>query len=192
MNNQGESMAEKSLNGRILRLVKGDVIDQKVDAFVFYASSNLVLGSGYGTAIAVKGGPSIQKALNALAPVEVGKAVVTEAGNLEARWIIHAVGPKFQEPDEERKLRDTMRAALQTAEEKGVETLAFPPMGTGFYGVAPDLCAKVMIETIREHLDGRTSLREVRICLKDTREIGPFMRHLEAAGVSSHAPATDS
>jgi len=172
-------MAEKHISGKVVRLVNGDLTLQEVDAIVFYASPNLVLGSGYGTAIAVRGGPSIQKALSAMAPAEVGTAVVTEAGNLKARWIIHAVGPRFQEPGEEDKLRATVSAALRRADEKKVETLAFPPMGTGFYGIAPEVSAAIMTEVITEHLKGPTSLREVRICVKDTREKVPFTRALE-------------
>ncbi len=182
-------MLEKTFNGKILRLVNGDVTVQQVGAIVYYAASNLVLGSGYGTAISVRGGPSIQKALSAMAPVEVGHAVITEAGNLPAQWIIHAVGPKFQEPDEENKLRATIKDALRRAEEKQVETIAFPPMGTGFYGISPEMCAKVMIEVIKDHLNGPTSIKEVLICLKDTRDKEPFVRHLEQTSLQSQSKA---
>jgi O-acetyl-ADP-ribose deacetylase (regulator of RNase III) len=179
----GETMTEKHINGKVVRLIKGDVTAQEVDAFVFYATSNLVLGSGFGTAISVRGGQSIQKELSKLAPVEVGNAVVTGGGDMKAKYIIHAVGPKFQEPDEEGKLRKTMHTALEKAEEKGVETLAFPAMGTGFYGIQPDLCARVMLDTIKDHLNGATSLKKVWICLMDTREIVPFTRQLEALNI---------
>jgi len=173
-------MTEKSINGKFIRLMKGDVTDVDADAFVFYATENLVLGSGYGTAISLRGGPSIQEELNKLAPVGVGEAVVTGGGQMKASYIIHAVGPKFQEADEETKLRKAIVSALKRAEEKGIKRLAFPPMGTGFYGIPADTCARVMLQTIRECLNGKTQLEEVIICMRDTREVKPFSNQLEA------------
>ncbi len=168
-------MKEKKINDRVLRIVREDVTDVEVDAFVYYANADLVLGSGWGTSIAIRGGPSIQEELNGLAPVDAGDAVMTAAGEMKAKHIIHAVGPRFQEEDEEDKLRKTMLSALKCAEDKGLDTLAFPPMGTGFYGIPLDLSAKVMLETIRAHLNnGRSSVKEVVICLMDSREFPPF------------------
>lgn len=173
-------MTEKKVNGKTIRLMKGDVSDMEVDAFALYAREDLSLGSGYGTAISVRGGPKIQEELNGRGPLAVGEAVVTRAGEMKARYIIHAVGPKFQEEDEEGKLRKTMVSALKCAEEKGVKRLAFPAMGTGFYGIPVDLCARVMLATIQERLNGQTPLEEVIVCVRDTREIGPFGSQLEA------------
>ena len=173
-------MKEKKINDRVLRIVREDVTDVEVDAFVYYATSDLLLGSGWGTAIALRGGPSIQEELNGLAPVDTGGAVITAAGEMKAKHIIHAVGPKFQEEDEEAKLRKTMLSALKCAEEKSVATLAFPPMGTGFYGIPLDLSAKVMFETIRGHLNnGQSSVKEIQICLMDSREFPPFEAQLD-------------
>jgi O-acetyl-ADP-ribose deacetylase (regulator of RNase III) len=172
-------MTEKKLNGKTIRLVKGDVTDLEVDAFAFYAAEDLSLGSGYGTAIAVRGGPKIQEELNGLGPLPVGEAVLTGAGEMKARYIIHAVGPKFQEEDEETKLRKTMVSALKRAEEKGLKRVAFPPMGTGFYGMPVERCARVMLSSIRERLNGQSPLEEVIVCVRDTREIGPFSNQLE-------------
>jgi O-acetyl-ADP-ribose deacetylase (regulator of RNase III) len=173
-------MTEKKWNGKTIRLMKGDVTDLEVDAFAFYAAEDLSLGSGYGTAIAVRGGPKIQEELNGRGPLPVGEAVLTGAGEMKARYIIHAVGPKFQEEDEETKLRKTMISALKRAEEKGLKRVAFPPMGTGFYGIPVERCARVMLSTIRERLNGQSPLEEVIVCTRDTREIGPFSSELEA------------
>ena len=177
---QGETM-EKELNGKRVRLEKGDVTDLAVDAFVYYATENLLLGSGYGTAIASRGGPVVQTECNALAPIGTGEAVITTAGEMKAGRIIHAVGPRFHEEDEEGKLRATMGSVLRVAEENGIETLALPAMGSGFYGVPVDLCADVMVDCIKSHLtNGGTALKEVIICVPDTRELGPFNKKLEA------------
>ena len=172
-------MTEKKINGKTIRLIKGDLTDLDVDAFTFYATEDLALGSGYGTAITIRGGPKIQEELQTLAPVSMGDAVVSAAGELKADYIIHAVGPKFQEEDEEGKLRKAMTSSLKKAEEKGIKRLAFPPMGSGFYGIPVDLCARVMLETIKEHLSGSTPLDEIIICTPDTREMNPFASKLE-------------
>lgn len=161
-----------------LSLVRADVTLVEVDAFVFYATHDLKLGSGFGGAIAVRGGPSIQEELDELGPLETCEAVASAAGELTAKFIIHAVGPRFEEPDVEGKLRRTMRNVLALADEKGVEKIAFPPMGTGFYGIPLTLSANVMVEEIERHLAGDTSLKDVAICVQDIREYTPFNHRL--------------
>ena len=167
------------VNRSIVRLIKGDITDLDVDAFVFYAEPVLTLGSGFGGAIAVRGGASIQKELEQLGPVALGEAVVSAAGNLKAEYIIHAVGPKFQEEDTEGKLRTTVLNSLLRAEQIGVERLAFPAMGAGYYGIPPDLCARVMLEVIRSHLQGETGIKDVVICVLDTPQYNAFKAQLE-------------
>ena len=167
------------INQSIIRLIKDDITDLDVDAFVFYAQSDLALGTGFGGAIAVRGGPSIQKELNELAPVALGEAVVSAAGELKAQHIIHAVGPKFQEEDTEGKLRTTVLNSLRRAEEAGVQRLAFPAMGAGYYGIASDLCARVMLEVIEGYLQGEIGIKEVVICVFDTRQFNAFRTQLE-------------
>lgn len=172
-------MVERKVGDKKLELVRGDITEMEVGAFVFDITENLKLGSGYGAAIQQRGGIVIQKQLDELGSCPTGEAVVTGAGVLKADWIIHANGPKFREEDEEGKLRRTVRSALARAEEKGVKTLAFPPIGTGLYQVPMDLCARVMIETISEHLANGASLDEVFIVAPDPREFGPFAAQFE-------------
>jgi O-acetyl-ADP-ribose deacetylase (regulator of RNase III) len=163
-------------------LIKDDITDIDVDAFAFYAPSDLALGSGYGTAISVRGGPTIQQELEGLAPVPTGDAVVSAAGKLKAQYIVHAVGPRFQEAGLEGKLRATMIGALKRVEEKGIKRIAFPAMGAGYYGIAPDLCARVMLEVLQQHLEGETGIEEVVICVLDSRQYNCFRAPLEAMG----------
>jgi len=146
------STITKKINGCTVRLEKGDITDFEVEAFVFYAREDLKLMSGFGNAIATRGGPSIQKVLDELGEKAVGDVVVTEAGNMKASNIIHAVGPKFLEPDLDDKLAATMRNTLAVAEEKGFKQLALPAMGAGFYGIARPMVVEVMLETIHDHL----------------------------------------
>ena len=171
---------ERLLHGVALRLIQGDITALDIDAFVFYAEPDLALGSGFGTAITVRGGPSIQRELSALGPLATGEAVLSKAGDLKAGHIIHAVGPRFQEEDTEGKLRATVRACLARAEEAGLRRIALPAMGAGFYGIPLDLCARTMLEAIDSHLGAGTGLREVILCVLDHREFLPFEAALEA------------
>ncbi len=170
---------EKNLNGTVLRLQQGDLTALPVDAFVFYARETLELGSGYGTAIQVRGGDAIKKALQAVGRIGMGESIITTAGNLAAKHIIHSCGPKFHEPDLEQKLRQCMLSALQCAAQNGIKKIAFPAMGAGFYGVPLDLCASVMIGVIKDFIRGGTSLEEVVICVVDRREFTAFQGEFE-------------
>lgn len=170
---------EKIVNRTVVRLQRGDLTALPVDAFVFYAKESLELGSGYGTAIASRGGDAIKKELAVLGGLQMGEALITTAGRLEAKHIIHACGPKFQAPDTERKLRDCMLAALRLADQHGIKTVAFPPMGAGFYGIPLEVCSTVMLTAIKDHLEGGTGLEEVIICVNDRREFGAFKDPLE-------------
>jgi O-acetyl-ADP-ribose deacetylase (regulator of RNase III) len=162
----------------VLRLICGDITDLDVDAFVFYAQPDLDLGSGFGTAISVRGGPDIKKELDQLEPLETGQAVVTGAGKLKATFIVHAVGPRFNEQDTDAKLRTTVLNSLKAAEEKGAKRIALPAMGTGFYAVPLQLCAEVMVEAVKDYLQGETSIEEVLLCVMDKREFTPFETQL--------------
>ena len=172
-------MVERKIDGKALRLVGGDITETEVEAFVFDITEDVQLGSGYGAAIQQRGGIVIQKQLDEIGNCPTGEAVVTEAGILKADWIIHANGPKFREEDEEEKLRTTVRSALTRANEKGVKRLAFPPIGTGLYQVPLDLCSRVMVDTISEHLTNGSTLEEVLIVAPDPREFEPFKAKFE-------------
>ena len=167
-------MLENKINETIVRLEKGDITAMEIEAIVFYASPDLVLGSGFGSAIAARGGMSIQEELKPFGTISTGEAVITSAGELNSKYIIHAVGPRFQEDDSETKLRTTLLNAFNMAEEKGIRRIAIPPMGAGFYGIPLDMCARVMIEVIKKHILDDSSLEEVIICVLDQREFKAF------------------
>jgi O-acetyl-ADP-ribose deacetylase (regulator of RNase III) len=160
-------MTEKKIGEKVLRLVRGDITE------------DVKLGSGHGGAIQQRGGIVIQKALDEIGSCPTGEAVVTEAGILKAEWMIHANGPKFREEDEEAKLKKTVESILARAQEKGIKRLAFPPIGTGLYQVPLDLCTKVMVDTISQHLANGSTLEEVLIVAPDNREFDPFKAKIE-------------
>ncbi len=168
------------VNRTNIRLIKDDITDLDIEAFVFYAQPDLALGSGFGGAISVRGGPTIQKELEQLAPVATGEAVVSAAGNLKAQYIIHAVGPRFQEPDTEKKLYRTVLSCLEQAEEKDIRRIAFPAMGAGYYGIPPDVSARLMMDAFRNRLAGACSIEEVVICVLDTSQYNSFKATLAA------------
>ena len=161
-----------------LRAVREDITTFDIDAFVYYAQPDLVLGTGFGNAIALRGGPSIQQELNNLGPASAGDAVVTGAGKLKATYIIHAVGPTFQEEDIEGKLRRTIINALRKADAHGITRVAFPPMGRGFYGIPLPKSAELTVSTIRDYLAGATGIEEVVICVNDHADLAAINAQL--------------
>jgi len=173
---------EKKINGKVIRLVKGDIADIDVEAFVYDITDDAKLGTGYGSAIQARGGKAVQDELDAIGSCPKGEAIVTSAGRMKAKHIIHLNGPKFHEPDQEGKLRRAVEAALKRANEKNIAQLAFPPIGTGFYQVDIGMCTGVMTDVITRHLQGKTSLNEVIFVALDTREFKPFQAKMEQGG----------
>lgn len=169
---------ELSVKNSKIRLFQGDITDIEIDSFVYYAREDLKLGSGFGTAISVRGGPSIQKALDEIGTIPTTSAVITEAGEMKANWIIHAAGPKFQEEGIEEKLEKTILNSLKLADEKGIKEIAFPPMGAGFYGVPLAQSAEITLKTIKSYLENGSGISTVVVSLLDNREYAPFREKL--------------
>jgi len=148
-----------------ITIARGDLTEQDVDAVVNAANNDLQLGGGVAGAIARKGGPAIQDACNQHGPVPLGEAAVTTAGNLKARYVIHAASMALGRKTTESNLRASTRNSLRRAKEKGLATVAFPAVGTGIAGFPMRRCAEVMLEEAAAHLAGETSLEEVRFVL---------------------------
>ena len=174
-------MTQKKVGGKVISLVKGDITDMEVDAFVFDITSDCQLGSGYGGAITMRGGKVVQDELNSIGTLPTGEAVMTTAGAGKADRIIHVNGPKFHEGDTRAVLAQVTERALEIAEKEGIKKLAFPPIGTGMYQVPLDLCADVMVDTVEKHLGKASSLEEVVFVAFDLRELGPLQKKLGGA-----------
>ncbi|MDY6909778.1 MAG: macro domain-containing protein [Thermodesulfobacteriota bacterium] len=171
---------EKEIRGRRIRLQRGDLTELDVDAIVNAANAQLVLGGGVAGAIRTKGGPSIQEECDRIGGTTVGQAVVTGAGNLKARYVIHAVGPRMGEGDEDAKLINATRNSLARATEKGLRSLAFPAISTGIFGFPKRRCAEIMLkETARYLAEESTSLEEVIFCLWSDEDLEIFKAQLE-------------
>lgn len=150
--------------GRIV-LREGDITAEAVDAIVNAANSQLVLGAGVAGAIREKGGPSIQAECDAHGAVEVGGAAVTGAGELPARFVIHAAGMPPGGQATEASIRAALTRSLQLADEEGCRSVAVPAIGAGIGGFSPQRCAEVLIEVARAHLAGDTKIEEIRFVL---------------------------
>lgn len=150
--------------GRIV-LIEGDITEQEVDAIVNAANSALVLGAGVAGAIRERGGPTIQAECDAMGPIQVGEAAVTGAGDLPARFVIHAAGMPPGGSADEQSVRASVRASLLLARERGCRTVAFPAIGAGIGGFSLQRCAEVSLEEARKHLDEETCLEEIRFVL---------------------------
>jgi O-acetyl-ADP-ribose deacetylase (regulator of RNase III) len=155
--------------GRIV-LLEGDITEQEVDAIVNAANSELVLGSGVAGAIREKGGPTIQEECDAIGAIAVGGAAITGAGELPARFVIHAAGMPPGGKADEASVRGSLRRSLELAEENGCRSVACPAIGTGVAGFPQQRCAEISLEIAREFLaregSGEAgSLEEIRFVL---------------------------
>ena len=152
------------MNGRIT-LAEGDITRHEVDAIVNAANSALVLGSGVAGAIREQGGPSIQAECDAHGAIAVGEAALTGAGELQARYVIHAAVMDPGGLASEDSVARSLARSLALASQQDCSTLACPALGAGVGGVPMQRCAEVSIEEARRHLAGETSLTEIRFVL---------------------------
>lgn len=168
-----------TVNGITVELVQGDITDLDVDAIVNAANEQLILGAGVAGAIRRKGGPSIQEECLAIGTCEVGSAVITGAGTLKARHVIHAVGPCMGDGDEARKLASAVRASLRLAEAHGLHSIALPAISTGVFGYPLESCAEVSLRVILDYTPERLAhLRHIVVCLYDHHAFGVFEAEL--------------
>jgi O-acetyl-ADP-ribose deacetylase (regulator of RNase III) len=170
---------QTQVNAVTIELLQGDITDLATDAIVNAANSALSLGAGVAGAIARKGGPSIQTECNKIGYCEVGGAVITGAGNLAARYVIHAVGPHMSESNARGKLASAARESLALAERNGLTSIALPAISTGIFGYPLEGCAQVMLRVIIDYtFEDLLHLRRVVVCLYDAHAYGIFEREL--------------
>ncbi|MEW5946946.1 MAG: macro domain-containing protein [bacterium] len=156
-----------NVGGVTLELIQGDITELGTDAIVNAANAALQLGGGVAGAIRRKGGPAIQEECDRIGGTFVGGAVITTAGKLRARHVIHAVGPRWGEGDEDARLRNATLNSLRVADENNLRSIAFPAISTGIFGFPVDRAAEIMIAAAVEYLKGRTGLERVVFCLFD-------------------------
>ncbi len=169
---------ERGISRSMLELVQGDITEMETDAIVNAANAQLILGGGVAGAIRNKGGPAIQEECKRIGGTHVGGAVITTGGNLKAKHVIHAVGPRMGEGDEDRKLKDATLNSLKVADQHHLESISFPAISTGIFGYPLDRCAQIMLSTAIEYLKGETGLRRVVFCLYGEGNFSAFAEEL--------------
>jgi len=163
-----------------IRISQGDLTEVDADAIVNAANNELILGGGVAGAIRVKGGPAIQEECSRIGPIALGEAAITSAGRLKARHVIHAASMRLGESTLEENLRAATRNSLRRADESSLKSIAFPAIGTGIAGFPIARCAEVMVEEVRAHLEGSTTLERVDFVLFDRRSLEVFERVLNS------------
>ncbi|MFE7170518.1 O-acetyl-ADP-ribose deacetylase [Streptomyces sp. NPDC057616] len=161
-----------------ITLAQGDITRESVDVIVNAANSSLLGGGGVDGAIHRRGGPAILEECRKLRASRYGKglatgqAVATTAGDLDARWVIHTVGPVWSAgEDRSELLASCYRESLRVADQLGARTVAFPAVSTGIYGWPMDDGARIAVETVRA---ADTSVEEVRFVLFDEHAYEAF------------------
>ena len=158
----------------IINLQKGDITKLKVDAIVNAANSSLLGGSGVDGAIHKAGGQSIleqcREIISRQGKCNVGQAVITKAGDLPSKYVIHTVGPIWYggKRNEKNQLEDSYRNSLQLAVENNCKTIAFPNISTGIYRFPKDEAAKIAVETVIKFIITSDKIEKVIfICFED-------------------------
>ena len=145
-----------------------------VDAVVNAANTDLMLGSGVAGAIRRKGGHRVSEECDRIGPIALGEAAVTTGGNLKAFYVIHAASMRLGGKTTADSLHQATHNALQRAEEKGFQSIAFPAIGTGVAGFPMDECARIMILEVLHHLERRTSVEKIYFVLYDDSGLKVF------------------
>jgi len=169
--------SQKTGQGTI-HLRVADLTDMDVDAIVNAANEHLILGGGVAGAIARKGGPSIQEECNRIGGTYVGGAVITNAGNLSAKKVIHAVGPRMGEGDEDQKVSGATRNAMNLAVEYDLHSIAFPAISTGIFGFPMDRCAKIMLTETIAFFENPGPVKDIYFCLWQEKDYQIFYETL--------------
>ncbi len=169
-----------TINKTILELHVCDITEMDTDAIVNAANASLQLGGGVAGAIRRKGGLKIQEECNRIGGTQVGSAVLTTGGNLNAKYVIHAVGPMYGEEHDDEKLKNATLNSLILADKTDLKSIAFPAISTGIFRFPKERCATIMLSTTRAYLDGYTHLEKVIFCLYDRDTYTIFKNNLLA------------
>jgi len=149
-----EEGMEKLIGRTRLVLTLGDITQADTEAIVNAANSRLAGGGGVDGAIHRAGGPEIMTECRKIGSCPTGEAVITTAGRLKAKKVIHTVGPVYRgRPEDSRLLANAYLNSLDLAAERGLRTVAFPSLSTGAYGYPLNVAAKVALEAVRKGIE---------------------------------------
>lgn len=178
-----------------MKLVRGDLTVQQVDAIVNSVNNDLLLGGGVSGAISRVAGPGVQEECHKVGTVPLGTAVATSAGNLAAKWIIHAAVNPLGLWADAKSVRTAVKNVLKKADELGVQRMAFPALGTGTGGFPVERCVDILYDEILKHGEGTTPIQEVLFVLYDEKPFQIFEERFKerlhpAPPAPEGAPAT--
>jgi len=172
-----------------IQLIKGDITKIKVDAVVNAANSRLVGGGGVDGAIHRAGGPAIMRECDIIRQkyggCQTGEAVITSAGNLPAKHVIHTVGPVWKGGDhnEPNLLRNAYLNSMKLAEKHRLKSIAFPNISTGVYGYPSDAAADIALATVTDYMNRETTIEEVVFVCFDTISLNIYNEKLKKLGL---------
>jgi O-acetyl-ADP-ribose deacetylase len=145
----------------MIEVIEGDITKLEVDAIANAANTQLQHGGGVAGAISRAGGPEVQRESDERAPIGLGEAVETTAGEMPARWVIHAATMELGGPTSAEIIRQATASTLKRADELGAKSLALVAFGTGVGGFPLDEAARIEVEEVRRHLEGGSGLERV-------------------------------
>lgn len=179
-----EVIGQQEVGPGIIRVLQGDITLAETEAIVNAANSWLQHGGGVAGAIVRRGGALIQQESDAAGFVSEGQVAVTSGGDLTARYVIHAVGPRGGDPHGDEKLQSAAEQALLAAEDLGLTSISFPAISSGIFGFPRERCAEILMATAREYLQERpeTTVRQVDFVLLDDDMARLFEAQLRRAG----------
>ena len=178
-------MPELKIYDVTVKIIQGDISELEVDAIVNAANNRLVMGGGVAGAIRNKGGMVIEEDAVKKGPIEIGQAVASVAGDLKAKYVIHAATMGMDFATDEHKIRSSCRNALRVAAELKIRSVAFPALGCGAGGFPVVAAAKIMAQEVLRLLKKQdTTLKEIIFCLYNREDYDVFVRH--ALGYLDH------
>lgn len=174
-------IAEHKVGNKTLRLVLGDLTERVVDAIVNAANSHLQHGGGVAGAIVRKGGQIIQDESDEIGFTPVGTSVITSAGVMPARFVIHTVGPMMGEGDEDNKLKNAVLNSLLLASSKKLKSISMPAISSGIFGFPKNRCAQILVRVsegfLRTNTD--TTLDVIEFCIHDDNTLFFFKKEFD-------------
>lgn len=172
-------MREAVFGNARLELVRADITTLAVDAIVNAANSSLAGGGGVDGAIHRAGGPHIMEECRRIGRCQTGSAVLTGAGELKARYVIHAVAPRYSgSPRDAQQLASAYQKSLALAETAEVKSIAFPSLGTGAYGYPITDASVIALTTVAEHLQSKSTISRVVFALFSTSDLDAYENSL--------------
>jgi len=172
---------EVKFNKSILTLIVGDITNESTDAIVNAANSKLMGGSGVDGAIHRAGGPSIMEECRKIGGCPTGHAVITTAGNLKAKYVIHTVGPRYRggNTGEATLLKSAYLESLKLASARKIKSISFPAISTGVYGYPVHDAAHIALKTTIDYLKEYCDIELVRFVLFDHKTYDAFTEELK-------------